>query len=173
MRWIGCHGMSGRLAIVPDAVDHAVGLCRNNLAFAVHYGLLDHWTAVAMNGLMAVQTLAAIGLMRNPQLRIVYVAPIPVMAAATFVTWQAVPSLLSAAATALSIIGRMQGDERRRAAIAKWNCFGAPAALFCYIDRDLGRPQWADVGMYLQSVMLLLRAEGLHSCPQIAWSQVR
>jgi nitroreductase len=56
---------------------------------------------------------------------------------------------------------------------ANWNCFGAPAALFCYIDRDLGRPQWADVGMYLQTVMLLLRAEGLHSCPQMAWSQVR
>jgi len=36
-----------------------------------------------------------------------------------------------------------------------------------------GRPQWADVGMYLQTVMLLLRAEGLHSCPQMAWSQVR
>ena len=34
-------------------------------------------------------------------------------------------------------------------------------------------PQWADVGMYLQTVMLLLRAEGLHSCPQMAWSQVR
>jgi len=41
------------------------------------------------------------------------------------------------------------------------------------IDRDLGRPQWADVGMYLQTIMLLLRAEGLHSCPQMAWSQVR
>src|SRR5215471_9941495 len=34
-------------------------------------------------------------------------------------------------------------------------------------------PQWADIGMYLQTVMLLLRAEGLHSCPQMAWSQVR
>jgi nitroreductase len=46
-------------------------------------------------------------------------------------------------------------------------------ALFCYVDRDLGLPQWVDVGMYLQTVMLLLRAEGLHSCPQMAWSQVR
>ena len=27
--------------------------------------------------------------------------------------------------------------------------------------------------MYLQTVMLLLRAEGLHSCPQMAWSKVR
>ena len=40
-----------------------------------------------MNGLMAAQTFAAIGLMRHPQLRIVYVAPIPVMAAATFVLY--------------------------------------------------------------------------------------
>jgi nitroreductase len=41
------------------------------------------------------------------------------------------------------------------------------------LNRDLGLPQWADVGMYLQTVILLLRAEGLHSCPQVAWSQVR
>jgi nitroreductase len=34
----------------------------------------------------------------------------------------------------------------------------------------MGRPQWADLGMYLQTVMVLLRAEGLDSCPQIAWS---
>jgi hypothetical protein len=61
----------------------------------------------------------------------------------------------------------------RRSAFGKERQLGAPAALFCYIDRDLGRPQWADVGMYLQTVMLLLRAEGLHSCPQMAWSQVR
>jgi nitroreductase len=70
-------------------------------------------------------------------------------------------------------IAREDWEARQRAAIANWDCFGAPAALFCYIDRDLGPAQWADVGMYLQSVMLLLRAEGLHSCPQMAWSQVR
>ena len=70
-------------------------------------------------------------------------------------------------------ITREDWEARQRAAIANWDCFGAPAALFCYIHRDLGRPQWADLGMYLQSVMLLLRAEGLHSCPQMAWSQVR
>jgi nitroreductase len=74
--------------------------------------------------------------------------------------------------SALGIV-RDDWEGRQRAAIANWECFGAPAALFCYIDRDLGRPQWADVGMYLQSVMLLLRAEGLDSCPQMAWSQVR
>src|SRR5499426_2089431 len=63
-------------------------------------------------------------------------------------------------------IDREDWEARQRAAIANWDCFGAPAALFCYIDRDLGQPQWADAGMYLQTVMLLLRAEGLHSCLQ-------
>ncbi len=43
--------------------------------------------------------------------------------------------------------------------------------MFCYIDRDLGCPQWSDAGMYLQTVMLLLRAEGLHSCTQMAWAK--
>ncbi|MEO3809118.1 nitroreductase [Sphaerisporangium sp. B11E5] len=67
-------------------------------------------------------------------------------------------------------IAREDWEARQRAASANWDCFGAPAALFCYIDRDMDPPQWADVGMYLQTVMLLLRAEGLHSCPQMAWS---
>lgn len=48
--------------------------------------------------------------------------------------------------------------------------FGAPLALFCSIDRRMGPPQWSDLGMYLQSVMLLLCEEGLDSCPQEAWS---
>jgi nitroreductase len=74
-----------------------------------------------------------------------------------------------------SALGVERGDTeaRMRAAIENWNGFGAPAVLFCYIDRSLGLAQWSDLGMYLQTVMLLLRAEGLHSCPQMAWSQVR
>lgn len=68
-------------------------------------------------------------------------------------------------------IPREDLESRQRAAAANWDCFGAPAALFCYIDRDMGPAQWADVGMYLQTVMLLLRAEGLHSCPQMAWAK--
>ncbi|MEU1630727.1 nitroreductase [Streptomyces sp. NPDC020096] len=68
-------------------------------------------------------------------------------------------------------IAREDLEARQRAAAANWDCFGAPAALFCYIDKDMGSPQWADVGMYLQTGMLLLRAEGLHSCPQMAWAK--
>ena len=68
-------------------------------------------------------------------------------------------------------IPRADQEARHRAAAANWDCFGAPAALFCYVDRTMGRPQWSDLGMYLQTVMLLLRAEGLHSCPQMAWAK--
>ncbi|MEU5314143.1 nitroreductase [Streptomyces sp. NPDC021562] len=68
-------------------------------------------------------------------------------------------------------IAREDLEARQRAAAANWDCFGAPAALFCYVDRGMGRPQWSDLGMYLQSVMLLLRAEGLHSCAQMAWAK--
>lgn len=48
--------------------------------------------------------------------------------------------------------------------------FGAPTALFFYLDRQMGPPQWSDMGMYIQSVMLLLREEGLDSCAQECWS---
>lgn len=48
--------------------------------------------------------------------------------------------------------------------------FGAPVGLFCYVDRNHGPPQWSDLGMYLQTVMLLLREAGLDSCPQECWA---
>ncbi|WP_425570596.1 nitroreductase [Pseudonocardia adelaidensis] len=78
----------------------------------------------------------------------------------------------TAAAQRYAALGIAREDRRARekAIAANWDCFGAPTVLFCYIHRRMGPPQWADVGMYLQTVMLLLRGEGLHSCPQMAWS---
>lgn len=70
-------------------------------------------------------------------------------------------------------LGISPDDHAARAQVRaeNWQCFGASTALFCYLDRDMPAPQWGDAGMYLQTVMLLLRAEGLHSCPQIAWAE--
>ena len=48
--------------------------------------------------------------------------------------------------------------------------FGAPMVLFFSIDRAMGQNQWAHLGMFMQTVMLLAIEEGLHSCPQEAWS---
>jgi nitroreductase len=48
--------------------------------------------------------------------------------------------------------------------------FGAPAAFFCFIDRQMGPPQWSDLGMFLQTFMLLAREAGLDTCAQEAWA---
>ena len=61
-------------------------------------------------------------------------------------------------------LGRLQQFARN------YEFFGAPAALFCYVDRRMGPPQWSDLGMYLQTLMLLLRERGLDSCAQECWS---
>ena len=42
--------------------------------------------------------------------------------------------------------------------------------MFLFIDRAAGPSQWADLGIYLQSVMLLLTEAGLSSCAQISWT---
>jgi nitroreductase len=47
--------------------------------------------------------------------------------------------------------------------------FGAPVALFFAREKAHGPAQWADIGGYLQTVALLARGRGLHTCPQQAW----
>ncbi|GAA0549721.1 nitroreductase [Paractinoplanes ferrugineus] len=78
----------------------------------------------------------------------------------------------AAAAQRYAALGIERDDPARPLKIAALNtgAFGAPVVLFCYLDRAMGPGQWADAGMYLQTVMLLLRAEGLHSCPQVMWT---
>ncbi len=49
--------------------------------------------------------------------------------------------------------------------------FGAPAAAFCFTDRIMDRPQWSDLGMMLQTAMLLFQEAGLGTCAQEAWSR--
>ncbi|HUK03307.1 MAG TPA: nitroreductase [Steroidobacteraceae bacterium] len=48
--------------------------------------------------------------------------------------------------------------------------FGAPVALFFSVDRAMGSDQWADIGMFMQNIMLLAREQGLHTCPQESWA---
>lgn len=48
--------------------------------------------------------------------------------------------------------------------------FGAPVGLFFVVDRRFGPPQWADLGMYLQTLMLLAVDRGLDTCPQEVWA---
>ncbi len=48
--------------------------------------------------------------------------------------------------------------------------FGAPAALFCFVDKGMGKPQWSDLGMFLQTFMLLAQEAGLDTCAQEYWA---
>jgi nitroreductase len=68
----------------------------------------------------------------------------------------------------LAMEGIAREDTAARAAsnARNWTGFGAPVLLLCYLPRVMGPPQWSDVGMWLQTIMLLLREEGLDSCAQ-------
>ena len=69
-------------------------------------------------------------------------------------------------------IAREDKAARLRQLGRNYEFYGAPVGLFFYVDRTLGPPQWSDVGMYMQTVMLLARERGLHTCAQEIWSLV-
>lgn len=71
---------------------------------------------------------------------------------------------------ALVGIERDDSAARARQMALNFEFFGAPVGMFISIDRKMGPPQFADLGIFLQSIMLLAREEGLHTCPQEAWS---
>ena len=67
-------------------------------------------------------------------------------------------------------ISREDKEARINQVMQNFNFFGAPAAIFCYVDREMGPPQWSDLGMYLQTFMLLAQEAGLGTCAQEAWA---
>ena len=69
-------------------------------------------------------------------------------------------------------IPRDDREARLRYVFGNHQFFGAPAGLFLFTDPACGLAQWADLGIFLQTVMLLLKEAGIDSCPQISWSFV-
>lgn len=51
-----------------------------------------------------------------------------------------------------------------------FRAFGAPVLMLIHTPRYMGPPQWSDIGMWLQTIALLLREEGLDCCFQEAWA---
>ena len=51
-----------------------------------------------------------------------------------------------------------------------FRAFEAPVLMLIHTPKYMGPPQWSDIGMWLQTVMLLLREAGLDSCGQEAWA---
>ena len=67
-------------------------------------------------------------------------------------------------------IGRGEREARYRNYARNFEFFGAPVGMFFSIDARMGAPQWSDLGMFIQTLMLLARERGLHSCAQEAWT---
>lgn len=49
--------------------------------------------------------------------------------------------------------------------------FDAPVGLIFTIDRVMKQGSWLDYGMFLQNIMIAARGQGLHTCPQAAFTQ--
>lgn len=58
-------------------------------------------------------------------------------------------------------IRRDDAEARRSFTESNILSFGAPVLLLCHFPKLMKEPQWSDVGMWLQTIMLLLRGEGL------------
>jgi nitroreductase len=71
-----------------------------------------------------------------------------------------------------SLLGIPREDKEARInqVMKNFNFFGAPVGIFCFIDKSMGPPQWSDLGMFLQTFMLLAQEYGLDTCAQEAWS---
>jgi nitroreductase len=70
------------------------------------------------------------------------------------------------------LLGISRDDKNARIAqvMKNFQFFGAPCAFFCFVDKQMGAPQWSDLGMFLQTFMLLAKEAGLDTCAQEAWS---
>ena len=67
-------------------------------------------------------------------------------------------------------IPREDRARRLQQFVRNWEFFGAPVGLIFSMDRQMEEGQWSDLGGFLQSIMLLAREYGLHTCAQEAWA---
>ena len=63
-------------------------------------------------------------------------------------------------------IKRDDSQGRMKAMMRNATSFDASVVMFVYFPRLMKEAQWSDVGMWLQTVALLLREEGLDTCFQ-------
>ena len=66
-------------------------------------------------------------------------------------------------------IARVAGRQGAR----NFAFFDAPVGLFITVDKYFARGNWADTGMYVQTIMLAAKGFGLDTCPQAAWIPVQ
>jgi len=67
-------------------------------------------------------------------------------------------------------IGREDKEARMRQGAKNLSFFDAPVGLIFTLDRSFCEAQMIDLGLYVQSVMLVADEKGLATCPQAVWS---
>lgn len=67
-------------------------------------------------------------------------------------------------------IGKGDTERMHTQHAQNWSFFGAPIGLMFSVDADMEKGSWLDCGMFIQSVMLAARGEGLATCPQAAFA---
>ena len=67
-------------------------------------------------------------------------------------------------------IGKSEREKMHVQHRRNFQFFDAPVGMIFTIHRELAIGSWLDYGMFLQNIMLLAREQGLHSCPQAAWT---
>ncbi len=66
----------------------------------------------------------------------------------------------------------MQEKEKRKVAwYRNYHFFGAPAGLLFFLDSNLEKGSWIDMGFFIGNVMLAAREFGLETCPQAALAE--
>ena len=66
-------------------------------------------------------------------------------------------------------IAREEKAARLKQMATNGQMFGAPVGIFIAVEERMGYAQWVDLGIYLQSVMLLAEERGLATCAQGFW----
>ena len=67
-------------------------------------------------------------------------------------------------------IGKGETEKMKNQRARNYAFFDAPVGFIYTIHKDLEIGSWMDLGMFLQNVMVSARGQGLHTCPQAAFS---
>lgn len=68
-------------------------------------------------------------------------------------------------------IGRDDFEARDKQMQENFHFFGAPVGMFITMDRRLATGTFMDLGMFIQSILVGARGEGLHTCGQVAFTK--
>lgn len=157
-------------AFLPRPVDRAlIEMLLGLAARAPSGGNLQPWRVDVLSGepleALKAEARAALGAARAKMELAVYPSPLP----------EPYRTRRHRSGEALyEAIGIPREDRPARLAqfARNFEAFGAPVLLLFSIDRIFDRPQWAHLGMFMQTLMLLAQERGLATCPQEAWAAV-